>query len=148
MLLRIPALPLVVAAALLAGPMPISAATERVPSVEDILVSNDTKALSDWAYRYEHAVGVEQDTGRAMRLYCKAAKLGDSDAAFQLGQIYSFGRGIERDQVLAIAWFHEAARDKNPKALGMLKLLKAEGQADEADIRAFHQGLLWGWTCR
>ena len=119
---------LAVAAASITWQMPLSASVERVPSFEDVLAFKDTQALTDWARRYEHGVGVEQHTGRAVRLYCKAAERGDLEAKFQLGQIYAFGRGIERDQDLAVAWFHEAARAKDPKALGMLKLLKVEGK--------------------
>jgi hypothetical protein len=123
-----PALPLGFALALAAIPVPGSAATERVPNFDDVLAFKDTQALTAWAQRYEHGVGVEQHTGRAVRLYCKAAERGDVEAKFQLGQIYAFGRGIERDQDLAVAWFHEAARSKDPKAMGMLKLLKVEGK--------------------
>jgi TPR repeat protein len=122
------ALLLAIAAVLVAAPVPGLAAAERVPSFDEVLVSKDAKALTDWAQRYEHGVGVEQHTGRAVRLYCKAAERGDMDAKFQLGQIYAFGRGIERDRDLAVAWFQAAARGKDPKAAGMLRLLKAEGK--------------------
>ena len=112
-----------------AGLVPGLASAERVPSFDDVLASKDVQALTDWARRYEHGVGVEQHTGRAVRLYCKAAERGDGAAKFQLGQIYAFGRGIERDQDLAVAWFHEAARAKDAKALGDAQAAQGGGQA-------------------
>jgi hypothetical protein len=99
---------------------------------ETAMASRNAKDLMTWAERYEHGVGVEQHTGRAVRLYCRAADKGLVEAKFQLGQIFAFGRGIERDPGLAAAWFYEAAKAKDPKAADLLRLLKVDGKPERA----------------
>jgi soluble lytic murein transglycosylase-like protein len=99
-----------------------------VPSFEEIYRSNDRHELTAWGRRYVTGVGVRQDTQKALRLYCKAARKGDVEAKFQLGQIYAFGKGVERDRDLAAAWFYEAAKGKERKANTMLKVLKVKGK--------------------
>ena len=111
---------------------PTSSVAREPRSFDEALKSNNPKELVAWAERYEHGIGVEQHTGQAVRLYCKAAEKGSVEAKFQLGQIYAFGRGIERDPELAAAWFHEAAKAKDPKAPGMLRLLKVDAKPKRA----------------
>jgi soluble lytic murein transglycosylase-like protein len=53
--------------------------------------------------------GVKQDHKQAFRLYCQAALQGDAESAFNLGFMYFNGRGVHRDQTLAIHWFQKAA---------------------------------------
>lgn len=106
----------------------LAAAAERLPSFEKIYSSNDQHELSAWARRYVTGVGVPQDTQKALRLYCKAARKGDVEAKFQLGQIYAFGKGIKHDRDLAAAWFYQAAQGKERKADTMLKILKVSGK--------------------
>jgi TPR repeat protein len=84
--------------------------------------------LTAWGRRYERGVGVGQDTKKAVSLYCKAARAGDVDASYYLGQLYAFGRGIDTDRELAAAWFYQAAQRKHPRAGGLLRLLKVEGK--------------------
>lgn len=64
---------------------------------------------ADWATRYEHGEGVSQDYGRAMQLYCAAARRGYVPALYQLGWMYANGRGVARDDAQAAAWFRLAA---------------------------------------
>jgi len=106
----------------------LPAAAEKLPTFEKIYSSNDKNELSGWARRYVTGVGVPQDTQKAVRLYCKAARKGDVEAKFQLGQIYAFGRGIKQDRELAAAWLYQAAQGKERRAETMLKLLKVSGK--------------------
>jgi soluble lytic murein transglycosylase-like protein len=72
---------------------------------------------------------VAADVDRAIRLYCKAARLGHADAQYYLGWLYSRGRGVKRDDALAAAWFKKAARQSHPQARNLLQLLRVTPKA-------------------
>ena len=115
-------------AALLGAIVWLPAGAQQVPSFEKVSRSKDPHMLTAWGRRYERGVGIGQDMNKAVQLYCKAARKGDLDAKYYLGQIYAFGRGIKKDRELAAAWFYEASKGKHPQAAGLLKLLKVEGK--------------------
>jgi soluble lytic murein transglycosylase-like protein len=113
--------------------LPLSAKEPRKEAGKDPTFSKALRVkspakLMEWAGRYERGDGVDQDTKKAVQLYCKAAAKGEASAAVQLGQLYAFGRGIYRDRDLAAAWFQQAAKKKHPTALNMLKVLRVEGK--------------------
>ena len=78
------------------------------------------KLLRDEASAYEHGDGVERDGVRAAQLYCKAAKLGDAESQFNLGWLYTNGRGVERSESTAAFFFHAAAEQGYEQARRML----------------------------
>ncbi|MGQ0654980.1 MAG: L,D-transpeptidase Cds6 family protein [Betaproteobacteria bacterium] len=65
--------------------------------------------LVEQAIRYEHAEGVPRSYARAAELYCDAVRLGHAEAAYRLGWMYAYGRGLERNDELAAALFRRAA---------------------------------------
>ena len=65
--------------------------------------------LTAQALHYEHGEGVPINLGRAHALYCKAAALGDPLAAFNLAWMYLNGRGVSRDDAIAVHWLHKAS---------------------------------------
>ncbi len=69
---------------------------------------------------YEHGNGVERDGKRAVELYCKAARLGDAESQFNLGWMYTNGRGVDRNDSLAAFFFHAAAEQGFEQARRML----------------------------
>jgi hypothetical protein len=72
------------------------------------------------AERYEHARGgVGQDYAAAYKLYCQAALLGDSLAAYNLGWMYFNGRGLPHRPEVAAGWFKRAAKAGDPYAARM-----------------------------
>lgn len=111
-------------AALVAFLIQASASADRLPTFEQIQASDDTPTLTAWANRYARGVGVARDPAKAVELFCKAARRGDADAKFQLGQSYAFGQGVERDRELAVAWYYAAAAGKSRNAQAMLEVLK------------------------
>ena len=106
----------------------LSAMAEKLPSFEEAIASSDMHELTAWGSRYARGVGVPQDTKKAVQLYCKAARKGDVEAKFQLGQVYAFGQGVTRDRDIAAAWYYQAAQGENRKAATMLKVLKVGGK--------------------
>ena len=76
--------------------------------------------LRSEALAYENGEGVERDPVRAAALYCKAARLGDAEAQFNLGWMYANGRGVERSDATAAFFFHAAAEQGLEQAERML----------------------------
>ncbi|GHU05558.1 lytic transglycosylase [Betaproteobacteria bacterium] len=77
------------------------------------------------ARSYEHGEGVPKDVGRAVSLYCDGARYGDVEAQFNLGWMYANGRGVERDDELASAFFQLAAGHGHEQAGKMLRFVGA-----------------------
>jgi len=107
---------------------PLCGFADTLPSFEQIYALNDNNDLTAWGRRYARGVGVAQDPQKAVRLFCKSARKGDTDAKFELGQMYAFGQGVKRDRDLASTWYYEAAQGKSRKARTMLQILKVEGE--------------------
>lgn len=78
---------------------------------------------TEWATRFEHGEGVAQDYGRAMQLYCAAARRGHAPAQYQLGWMFANGRGVTRNDLQAAAWFRLAALKGDAPAQRMLARL-------------------------
>jgi hypothetical protein len=95
---------------------------------ERVYASDDRQKLTEWGGKYEHGRGVRANMGRAVRLYCKAAKKGQALAQYRLGWIYANGRGVKRDDALAVAWFRMAARQNHVQSRNMLKLVHARAK--------------------
>ena len=77
----------------------------------------------DLAARYEHGESVRVNYGRALALYCQAARAGDPRAFFSLGWMYLNGRGVPRDDAIAVMWLRKAAKHGVPQAAHLLSLL-------------------------
>jgi TPR repeat protein len=72
------------------------------------------------AVRSENGEGIGRDYAMAMDLYCRAARDGDSDAAYRLGWMYANGRGMLRDDRIATGLFRYAAERQHEYAKRML----------------------------
>jgi hypothetical protein len=82
--------------------------------------ARDTVAL---AMRYESGLSVPRDYGRALTLYCEAARRGDPRAFYGLGWMYLNGRGVARDDAMAVMWLRRAADRGIAQAANLLQLL-------------------------
>jgi hypothetical protein len=91
---------------------------------DEAMRSQDMHLLTASGQRYEAGVGVGQDADKAVRLYCRAAQMGDPDAKYRLGYLYAYGRGVKRDPDLAAAWFGDAVKAQHSMAAAQLRLLK------------------------
>jgi soluble lytic murein transglycosylase-like protein len=77
----------------------------------------------DLAARYEHGESVRVNYGRALALYCEAARAGDPRAFFSLGWMYLNGRGVPRNDAIAVMWLRKAAKHGIPQAAHLLSVL-------------------------
>jgi hypothetical protein len=80
----------------------------------------DPEAIRIEARAYEHGEGVQKDVGKALALYCKAARLGNVEAQFDLGWMYANARGGDRDDATAAYFFGLAANQGHRQAQRML----------------------------
>jgi TPR repeat protein len=93
-------------------------ASATVPAPPAVPVSNeaalagseDAVALTELAARYQQGRGVKQDLPRAAQLYEQAAKLGNAEAQFNLGNLYLLGEGVPQDDDWAFTYYRAAAR--------------------------------------
>jgi hypothetical protein len=76
--------------------------------------------LRSQALALENGEGVERDAVTAAKLYCEAARLGDAPSQFNLGWMYSNGRGVDRSDQWAAFFFHAAAEQGYEQAQRML----------------------------
>jgi hypothetical protein len=76
--------------------------------------------LRSQALALENGEGTERDPVAAAKLYCEAARLGDAPSQFNLGWMYSNGRGVERSDQWAAFFFHAAAEQGYEQAQRML----------------------------
>jgi len=101
----------------------VAMAEKHQPAMEG--AGRNAAALVTEAARYEHAEGVPRDYGRAIELYCAAAKAGNADGQYGLGWMYANGRGVNRDDGIAAHLFSLAARQGHVQAQNMQKLAAA-----------------------
>lgn len=97
---------------------PAGMAVPRRPDPVTVATSQDSetdarheraRALVETGVRLENGEGVPRDVGKAMQLYCEAAKAGLSDAYVQLGWLFANGRGVQRSESVAYTMFRKAA---------------------------------------
>ena len=73
---------------------------------------------------YEYGIGgVERDTDEAVRLWKKAAELGDKEAPFILGNLYYDGIYVEQNKKEAVLWYRMSAQRLNKNAIKRMQEL-------------------------
>ena len=87
---------------------------------DELQQSTDPRLLLDWGKRYFYGVQAPQSIDHAIRLYCTAARLGNGEAQYRLGEIYGRTLTGKRDEVLAAAWFLRAALSRYGAAKAQL----------------------------
>ncbi len=78
---------------------------------------------------HDPAAAPDTDVDKAVTLFRKAAKKGQSHAAFLMGVAYLGGSGVEKDEKQAVDWFRRAARNGSPAGQYWLGELMAKGRA-------------------
>lgn len=70
---------------------------------------------------------------RAVELWRQAAKLGDPEAEYHLGNAYRNGAGVEKDPAQAVRWYQQAAAKRHPDAQFALGSLYEYGRGVPTD---------------
>ena len=100
---------ILIVAAVFGLPLPAMAAQDSDPhsgAPPNGAARGDAVAM---AMQYENGLSVPRDYRRALTLYCDAARRGDPRAFYGLGWMYLNGRGVARDDAIAVMWLHKAA---------------------------------------
>lgn len=101
-----------------------------------------------------------RDQIAAFKANHETAQRGDAAAQYQLGMMYAYGRGTEKDETLALDWLRRAAEQNHATAQARLGLMLARGigaprneaaaaewlhkAADQGDIAAqFNLGMMY-----
>jgi TPR repeat protein len=92
-------------------------ALERRPTLADGAGRSDfTWAMDVAAHGYREGVGVARDLALAFAWWRRAARRGDSCAAFHLGVCYVEGTGVRRRRAEGIRWLQRAAAQGEARA--------------------------------
>lgn len=84
------------------------------------------------------------DYSAAVAIWKPLADKGDADAAFNLGQAYRLGRGVQRDYAAAQGWFEIAARKGHVDAQATLGLMLFQTGNQAGGLRWLKKAALQG----
>lgn len=99
------------------------AATRAEPAVEAPTQDQLIQHLRQEAIALENGEGVARNPMQAAALYCRAARLGDAQAQYNLGWMYANGRGVARHDPTAAFFFKAAAQQGVQAAQRLIKVV-------------------------
>ena len=100
------------------------------------LVLSVVSAAAAQSYEDGLAAAQRNDDAAALRAFRDAANHGNVPAEYNLGRMYSQGRGVPRDDAQAIDWYRKAADQGNPGAQFNLGLMYETGEGVPRDDAA------------
>lgn len=116
----------------------LAVALASTPGLAASPTRNDTelKELREQGRALEHGEGVAKDPAKAIALYCEGAKAGDPEAAYSLGWMYANGRGVARDDALAVFYFEFAVAKDHAPSRRMLRFISTPAAATPKCMQA------------
>lgn len=73
-------------------------------------IAQDDKDLYDLGRRFEWGIKVKKDLGKAVEHYSAAAEQGNTSAQYHLGHCLLHGKGVSKNEELAVHYFRLAAK--------------------------------------
>ena len=108
---------------------------QAVPCFRKAADANHTVALGCLGSLYEHGhAGLEKNTHTALKLYRRAADLGDPEGSVAVARLLLEGENIEHSTPEAIRYLREAAAKNSARAHLMLSTLYASGNGVPTDL--------------
>lgn len=95
----------------------------NIQSIRSAGIKGGGDILVAQARQYEHGEGVLQDRGKAVELYCQAARRGSAEGQYALGWMYANGRGVDRNDKIAAKLFEMAAARNHADARKLLQFM-------------------------
>lgn len=83
---------------------------------------------------YEYGDGVEKDYSKALMLYEKSVKLGNSYAMVGMADMIVWAKGTDRDIPKAIEWYEKAIAMGNTEAMDNMATIYKSGKLVDVDI--------------
>lgn len=116
----------------------------------------EADALFCAAHCLEHGLhGCDQSFEEAAEMYQAAAEEGHLAAAWRLGELLEYGRGVDQDEIAAVRWYRMAAERGFAQAQTSFALALEEGRGCDLDepealqwhLRAAEQGNVLSQYC-
>ncbi|MBR2903846.1 MAG: sel1 repeat family protein [Clostridia bacterium] len=128
------------------GKMNISWLKKACTATEFAALEEDYPCLIDDKRSLEKGLKLFADKRFAEALPCfeKAAKKGNVDALYKLGEMHFVGRGVDRDPARGVGYYEEAAKKGNVEACRMLGVAYAMGNGAPRDEKKSHEYFLAG----
>jgi soluble lytic murein transglycosylase-like protein len=116
-----------------------SNAAQNNPNSAETITANTSAAplkkpysqLTNLAFKGKGLNGVRNYT-EAANLYCRAARDGDADAQYAMGWLYSSGKGVAKDENVAVRFFSMAAKQNHISARE--SLIASNGNPNIAEL--------------
>ncbi len=125
-------------------------AAEVIDEVRALAEQDSGAAAFLMGTAHAEALGVEEDLGRAIHWYFRAAGLGDVLAQHNLGNAYRRGNGVIQDAVMAAYWYRQSARQGDALTAFWLGQMYERGegvtQSREEALRWYREGASRGNT--
>jgi len=85
-------------------------------------------ALLQEASNYEATADTPEGFWKAVVIYCKASRLGSTEAQYRLGMLYAFGKGVPENKSFAASLFSMASQQGHSQAYDMLETVNFTSQ--------------------
>lgn len=118
-------------------PQAVAEVVSENPPTDDIRTPNLQYQLG---LHFFFGMNVQQDYGKALHWFTKAARQGYVDAQNNLGAMYAQGLGIRKDWNEALKWLSKAAKKGSADAQQNLGLMYSSGTGVEKD---YSKALMW-----
>ena len=99
----------------------LSPLTSHAQDIVLTVEAPQVRALLNEAMMLERSANDPAKIRRAASLYCKASRLGSTEAQYRLGLLYLAGKGVPKNHDFASVLFSQAAQQGHARALDMLE---------------------------
>ena len=109
--------------------------TEHYDSILQLAEAGDAEAMLIVAFYYLNGFGTIKENIRISNEWKqKAAEQGNSSAQLQLGYMYHFGKGVEKDLAKAVEWYQKSAEQGDSEGQWRLGGMYENGDGVEKDL--------------
>lgn len=102
---------------------------------EEAAKDGNSEAIKKVAYTYLS----DKDYNKAKYYFDELWAKGDAAAAYEIGNMYSYGWGVSENDDEAIEWYKKAAKAKNLKAIALLLVLEMRKHGGDYHYMAAHK---------
>lgn len=114
--------------------------TENSTTIPPSLHTSESVELAQAYYEKAESIAKDEESSKedSFPFYLKAAQLGHIKAQIRVGDAYSYGYGIDKDEKKGLEWFKKAAESGNADALEKMAGCYDGGRGTKMDkIKAF-----------
>ena len=109
--------------------------SSSVTILRQLVNKNDSSAMNDYAYAYQHGLGVKKSRRWAKYWFERAAELGNANALSNIAHDYIFGEKASRNYDKGFSYAQLAANDDQEMAMNALGTCYEKGLGTAKDER-------------